>query len=96
MRTLASSVVVDPAGRHVGRVHDVYLADRSAEAVAISVELGRLGTRDVLVPISRLRTTGRRRVTVDLPRSEVRAAPPAPATGHLSAQEVLRLRAEGA
>lgn len=93
LRMLASASVVDPAGRRVGRIHDIYLADRTGEVVAVSVALGRLGTRDVMVPIELLTTTGARRVTVDLALEEVRRAPDAPATGHVGPEELVRLRA---
>lgn len=51
---LSSAAVLAADGARVGHVHDIYLHDASGEFAAISVAIGRLTVRAVLVPAAAL------------------------------------------
>lgn len=87
-RALAGRPVRDAVGRHVGRVQDVFLADRDGALAAISVEVGRLGSHRVLVPAALLEMGEGGQLRVRAAAERVRSGPEAPATGHVREQEL--------
>ncbi|GAB2536666.1 PRC-barrel domain-containing protein [Brachybacterium huguangmaarense] len=92
VRALALAVVHDPRGRHIGRVLDVYLADRTGEVVAASVTTGRLGGRDIVVPVELLASAGHGRVSCRIDRERVRRGMRAPVTAHLRPADLAEAR----
>lgn len=82
MTRLAQARVVDRQGRRLGRVRDVYLADRTGEVAGVTVALGRMGLREVLVPATLLGEAEPGRVRVDADAATLQRGRPAPATGY--------------
>lgn len=91
--SLSSATVVDAQGRRLGRVHDVYLVDRTGEPAALSIAIGRWGGRIVIVPASRLSPAGSGRLAYDATDAPLEEAPDAPATGHLTGERLAALGA---
>lgn len=91
--SLSSAAVVDPQGRRLGRVHDVFLVDRTGEVAALSVAIGRWGGRIAVAPASRFRPAGSGRLVYDPADGPLEDAPDAPATGHLTGEELAALDA---
>lgn len=91
---LSTAVVRGDDGTVLGRVRDVYLRDADRDLVAVSVALGRLGLRTVLVPATAF-TVGATdethhgmvlRALAEV--GDLRAAPEAPATLHVTPQQL--------
>lgn len=89
--SLSSAAVVDAQGRRLGRVHDVYLVDRTGEPAALSIAIGRWGGRIVVVPSSRLSPAGPGRLAYDPAAPPLEDVPDAPATGHLTGEQLAAL-----
>ena len=100
--TLSGVDVVGSDGAAVGRVRDVYLADRDGRIAALGVTRGRLSTTTVLVPAAvvleeTLRPhTGEHEqghtapIRLNVLARAARAAEEPPATGHLSPEDLRR------
>ncbi|MGP9693342.1 PRC-barrel domain-containing protein [Brachybacterium sp. AOP25-B2-12] len=93
IRALATAGVLDADGRRVGRVHDVFLVDRTGDLAAVSVALGRLSVREVLVPADLLRDAGDGQVQVTVGREALRAGMATPAEGHVEPAGIRAARA---
>ncbi|MFC0676074.1 hypothetical protein [Brachybacterium hainanense] len=82
---LASAAVLDREGTWIGRVEDVYRADATAALAAISVALGRLGSRTVLLPAAAFaapRPDEESHLHLVIDARTARGAIPAPGTLH--------------
>lgn len=84
---LAAAIVMGADGRRVGRVRDVYVDDDTGILAAVTVLMGRLRQREVLVPVLGLAaeepdTDGVLRLRVD--RDALREGAPPPLTGHVT------------
>lgn len=92
-RTIASATVEDEDGRRVGRVLDVYLADRTGQLAAVSVALGLFADHVAVIPADLLSPAARGRVRVAASRERVRTrAMAAPATAHLEPDALAEAR----
>lgn len=89
---LEGRTVVGPDGRRTGRVRDIYLLDRTGELAAVTIEMGHLRPRGVVVPVELLSMDedGRLRVSVDA--EGLRAGLPAPVHGYLDGAALARMR----
>lgn len=88
VHALASSVVLDAQDRRAGRVHDVFLDDRTGMIAAISVVMGRLLVREILVPIDLVLEVDSNRVQVPVTVDMLREGFPTPAVGHVVASDL--------
>lgn len=90
---LSAAAVLDVEGARAGRVHDIYLHDASGEFAAISVALGRLGGRIILVPAAALDSEhpdAEGRVHLRIPARALREGLEAPATLHAEPDLLVR------
>ena len=88
---LSGDLVVDPDGREVGRVVEVYLDDRTGRPAWAAVDAGADGVRPTFVPLAdaefmgnRLRLSHEKAVLEAAPRVEV-------ASGHLRPEQIAEL-----
>lgn len=88
LRALASAPVLDADGRRVGRVHDVFLDDRTGELAAVSVAMGRILAREVIVPADLLRLADPGQLQVPCDRDRLRAGMASPDVAHLDPRAI--------
>ncbi len=86
----AGRTVEGPDGHKIGKVHEIYLDDRSGQPEWALVNTGLFGTRSSFVPISEARTDGDT-VTVPFDKDKVKGAPNIDGDEHLSPQEEAEL-----
>lgn len=82
--------VEGPDGHKIGKVHEVYLDDRTGEPEWALVHTGLFGTKSSFVPIAEARTNGDT-ITVPFDKDKVKGAPNVEEDQHLSPQEEAEL-----
>lgn len=95
---LSGATVHGSDGEHVGRVRDIYLHDATGELAAITVSVGRLRGRSVLLPavaiaagsLTELVSTPSPHITLVVDAAAARAGDPPPPTAHADPQTLRR------
>ena len=98
VQQLSGASVRGSDGEHVGRVRDIYLTDATGELAAITVTVGRLRGRAVLLPavaiapgsLTELVSTPSPHITLVVDAAAARAGDPPPPTAHADPQTLRR------
>lgn len=93
-QALSGAAVRGSDDEHVGRVRDIYLADATGELAAITVTVGRMRGRTVLLPAAAISPaclagaarTPVQQITLSIGAATARAGQPPPPTAHADPQ----------